>query len=196
MGCGMTRSARSVGKIRPGRWACFMAATVAIHLAAAHGAYAETASRLLETTGKVKTGQAAPLFSGLDLDGHRVSLESLRGHSVIVGFGATYCGVCEDVLGELVRVRDAYRDSGLTVIMVSIDDMTLSAATLKTFFKQAQRKYPVIHDKDTRIAKSYGVTMIPIQFLIDPTGVIRKIHLGYRVGLEQVLGLPPISPVQ
>ena len=44
------------------------------------------------TGGPLKVGSPAPNFALTDVDGHSVSLASLRGKPVLVNFWATWCG--------------------------------------------------------------------------------------------------------
>ena len=128
--------------------------------------------------GNVHLNAPAPAFSGIDINGKKVSLQSLRGHNVLLTFFPhCFTGGCESHLSTL---RDAYAGleaSGTRVVAVSTDD----AATVAAFAKQLKLPFAVVSDAKREIALAYGAvqdaTQAPtrLSFLLDKNGVVRWI---------------------
>src|SRR5262245_21297994 len=65
-----------------------------------------------------RNAAAAPAFSAVDLEGRRVSSDSLKGKVVIVNFWATWCPPCRAEIPDLIALQEKYRDQ-LQIIGVS-----------------------------------------------------------------------------
>ncbi len=146
---------------------------------------------LLTRTTTVKLGDSAPPLTGTDLDGRTFSLQSWRGKPVLVNFGSMFCNTCQEVIGELNRLQEAYRTTDLALVVISTDTGT-SPETLRAYFRQRGVRYPVVPDRDGSLLERYGVAMIPTQFLVDRRGRISRIHLGLKPDIEKTLGLPAL----
>ena len=76
-----------------------------------------------------RTGRAARSTPGArmpeiglkDLRGARVDLASLKGKVVIVDFWASWCAPCKQEMPVLERLYKKYKDRGLVVVGVSVD---------------------------------------------------------------------------
>ena len=64
----------------------------------------------------------APDFSLQDLDGKPLDLASYRGKVVLLDFWATWCTPCRGEIPHFVELQNKYRDLGLQVIGISMDD--------------------------------------------------------------------------
>ena len=129
-----------------------------------------------------KASSVAPDFSLTDLNGDPYTLSELRGKVVLVNFWATWCGPCRYEIPDLSRLYDAYQDSGLIVLGISLDDA--KTELVKKFAVNYKITYPVLHGpfKDLlKITQIYGgVNAIPTTFIIDREGNIVKKYLGPR----------------
>jgi len=140
---------------------------------------------------EVEAGPMAPEFSLMDLSGKTVSLSDYSGKVVLLDFWATWCPPCRMSIPELVALQEKYRDKGLVILGVSVDDPKgVSNKDLKAFKKMAKINYPVIR-YNQKVMEDYfgGERMaIPTMFIIDGTGkVIEKIP-GFLPGaLEKSL---------
>ena len=59
-----------------------------------------------------------------DVDGNPVSLEDLRGKAVWINFFASWCPPCQGETPVLREVAEKYKDQGLEVVAVSVQETT------------------------------------------------------------------------
>lgn len=115
---------------------------------------------------------AAPAFSLPRFDGGTLTLASLRGQYVLVNFWASWCIPCRDEAPLLERAWREYRDRGLVVVGVNIQDLEPEA---RKFIARYGATYPNVRDRDGRVSRAYGTTGVPESFFIDRGGrVVRK----------------------
>ncbi len=129
---------------------------------------------------------AAPAFSLVDLDGHRVSLADLRGRSVMLQFWATWCGVCRREFGAMNAVeRGLSPDQRVYAIVADADD----PARIRRFVAEHHIEYPVLLGTDA-VLRAYRVSVFPTTYIIGPDGRVAGHTTGMstRWGLETRLG--------
>ena len=117
----------------------------------------------------------APNFSLLDVTGQRVELSSYRGKVVLLDFWATWCDPCRDEIPHFVELQNRYRDQGLQIIGVSMDD---GPEPVRDFYQQFKMNYPVVMGTAKTGELYGGVLGLPIAFLIGRDGRIRARHIG------------------
>lgn len=114
----------------------------------------------------------APEFRLPRFDGGDLVLSELRGQYVVLNFWASWCIPCKDEAPQLERLWQTYRDRGLVVIGVNIQDLEQEA---KKFLAQTRPTYPNVRDIDGAVYRAYGLTGVPETFFITREGrIIRK----------------------
>jgi peroxiredoxin len=117
----------------------------------------------------------APDFTLPQLDGPELQLSSYRGKVVLLDFWATWCVPCREEIPHFIELQDKYRDKGLQIIGVSMDD---GPAPVKDFYQQFHMNYPVVMG-NAKTGELYGgVLGLPIAFVIDRNGRITAKHIG------------------
>jgi len=117
----------------------------------------------------------APDFTVTDLSGQTLTLSSYRGKVVLLDFWATWCVPCREETPHLVALQNKYRDAGLAVIGISVDD---DVAPVREFYAKFKMNYPVAVG-DVALAERYGgVLGVPIAFMIDRQGRMQWKHTG------------------
>jgi len=130
--------------------------------------------------------QMAPDFILPDLSGEMVSLKEFRGKIVLVDFWATWCLPCRKTLPELARLDKKYRDKGLVILGLSIDDPTSYDNKYVSGFKDRYKIEYRILRADKKTYQSYLGTenpRVPTLFIVDKKGKIVAKHEGFETGV-------------
>ena len=133
---------------------------------------------------KVLAGPA-PDFMLEDISGKSLSLSDIRGKVVIVDFWATWCGPCVMSIPELVDLQEKYKDKGLVVVGISVDDDKVSKGELLAFKEKMRIIYPIVRANNKVFEDYFGRTKgfsIPTLFVIDREGKVRDRFVGYKPG--------------
>ena len=132
---------------------------------------------------QVEAGPFAPDFTLSDLSGQTVSLEQHRGSVVLLDFWATWCGPCRMTIPVLARLQKQYKDKGLVILGVSVDDPQLvNDSDLLYYKKMAQIDYPLLR-YNQKVMQDYfsgQQVAIPTMFVIDRKGRIRDKIVGFQ----------------
>jgi peroxiredoxin len=123
---------------------------------------------------RVSAGETAPDFAMPDRDGNIIKLSQFRGKYVLVEFWGSGCTPCRQENPHLVKAYAALKDRNFEIIGISLEKQNGRSAWLKAIEKDG---LPWIHVSDFKdfkspVAKSYGVSGIPSNFLVDPSGKI------------------------
>jgi cytochrome c biogenesis protein CcmG/thiol:disulfide interchange protein DsbE len=121
-------------------------------------------------------GNQAPPFTLAMFDGSSHSLEQLRGKAIVLNFWASWCfPACYEEAPYLEAVWQTYRDRGLMVIGVDIQDRDADA---KAFIERFKLSFPNGPDLQGKISIDYGVYGVPETFFIRKDGTIHYKHVG------------------
>jgi peroxiredoxin len=135
---------------------------------------------------KVSDSGKAPDFTLSDTQGIARTLSALRGRVVIVEFWATWCPPCRESVAELNKVYEKFKGKNFELFGISVDKGSEASSTVRTFVKEHAVTYPVMLD-DRNVNSSYGVSNIPVMFVIDKEGKVVKKFTGFIPGLGEVL---------
>jgi peroxiredoxin len=127
-------------------------------------------------------GAEAPDFVLRSLTGQNLRLSEFRGEIVMLTFWATWCGDCRAQLEQLAEMHSRYRDAGVELLAVSLDQNRKQAEDM---IGRLKASYPVLHDQGGDVGKLYDVSRMPVMVLIDRGGVVREVFEGFRRGNEQ-----------
>ncbi len=130
-------------------------------------------------------GRTAPDFSLPDLSGNMVSLEEHRGNIVLLDFWATWCPPCRNAIPELVGLQKRYKDQGVVILGISLDDPhQFKNKYLLAFKEKFKMNYKVLR-ADSEVVQDYFSTpnmALPTLFVINREGKIVEKHVGYVPG--------------
>ncbi len=120
-------------------------------------------------------GRAAPAFRLRTLEGAVTTLTEQRGRYVLLNFWASWCGPCR---GETPALQAFFERTPPALVVVGVNQQE-EAETARTFAEAFAVTYPIALDTDGQVSSAYRVsTGLPVSFLIDPQGVIERVHLG------------------
>ncbi len=115
-------------------------------------------------------------FTLADASGAKVALADYKGKVVLLNFWATWCGPCKVEIPWFVEFNKTYKDRGLAVVGVSLDDDGWKS--VKPYLAEKKIDYTVVVGNDA-VSKSFGdVDSLPTTFIIDQDGRIAFTHTG------------------
>ncbi|MEK7760755.1 MAG: TlpA disulfide reductase family protein [Nitrospirota bacterium] len=120
-------------------------------------------------------GMQAEDFNLIDLEGKSQSLSHYRGKIVLLNFWATWCKSCTTEMPAMQASFDKLRDKGFLVLAINeLED----DATVREHIKRHGYTYPVLMDRDNKVANQFGVFGLPVSVFVDEKGVVQ----GYIKG--------------
>ena len=131
------------------------------------------AAPALATQGDVKLAPSVALHLA---DGTMVTAASYKGKVLLIDFWASWCVPCKTSFPALDGLYQQYRDRGLRVVAVNLDERPQDA---DAFLALHPHVMPVAFDARGDSAKAFGVRGMPSSVLIDRAGNIRFTHMGY-----------------
>lgn len=129
-------------------------------------------------------GKQAPAFRVNWIQGKRelpkaadqaFRLAHFVGHPIVLNFWASWCVSCRQEAKELEEFWQKYRDQGVYVVGIAIQD-TQEAA--KKFADYYGKTYILGLDTDGKASIDYGVTGVPETFMINGKGQIVHKEVG------------------
>ncbi len=140
--------------------------------------------QLIHFSAITEVGKIAPDFIQNDTLGNPVALSSYRGKYVLLQFWAGFAVPSRAENRRLIPIYNKYHAKGFDILGISLDQAKPDGSD-KTVWRNAIRedKLPWAQVSDllfwnNAVAKKYGVTSIPVNFLIDPSGKIIARYLS------------------
>lgn len=149
-------------------------------------------SEQISTAFKLGPGNPSRDFTLNDTLGNPVTLSAYRGKYVLVDFWASWCMPCRAENPAVKKAYAKFKDKGFEVIGISLerpgDRKSWVGAIQKDDLPWIQTS-PLTAEERDHVTKLYGITSIPMNFLIDPQG---KIIATYLRGEELMTKLEEI----
>jgi DsbE subfamily thiol:disulfide oxidoreductase len=121
----------------------------------------------------------APALAGTLLDDKPFALKAFAGQPVLVHFWATWCPICRAEQGSI-------DDLARTIPVITVAMQSGDRNEVAQYLRKAGLSFPVLNDPNGMIATQWGVRAVPASFIVDGTGQIRYVEVGYTtaVGLR------------
>ena len=115
-------------------------------------------------------GRPGPLSGpSLTEPARTLSLNDFPGQVVVINVWGQWCGPCRAEIGQLQRVYDATRDSGVSFLGIDVRDNSREAA--QDFVNDRHVTFPSIYDPPMRTLIAFGgkypTTVIPSTLVLD-----------------------------
>jgi cytochrome c biogenesis protein CcmG/thiol:disulfide interchange protein DsbE len=127
----------------------------------------------------------------LAMAGEHLSLDSLKGKTIVLNFWASYCIPCQQEAPMFERLWNEYKGRGVVFLGVNTEDPDSVAFD---YIEEYNLTYPHAPDQGGRMEEAYRTTGIPETFIINGDGEITRHFIStpresdLRSEIEQALG--------
>ena len=113
-------------------------------------------------------------FTMADINGNNVNVadEFARHKITVVDFWASWCGPCRQGMPGLVKTYNDYKDKGLGIVGVSLDENKEQWADAISTMNMAWTQLSDLQGWDNSAARKYGIQAIPFTIVVDNTGKV------------------------
>jgi peroxiredoxin len=122
--------------------------------------------------------EEAPSITLKSLSGKLVSLSDFKGKWVFLNFWATWCAPCVVEMPMMNNLYNKLKDKNFIMLGISLDKE--NPYKVAKFAKNLKLDFPILLDPKLETATKYGVTTIPLTFMIGPDGRLEAIAEGIR----------------
>jgi len=130
-----------------------------------------------EEDGWKKVSGKAKDFTMMLFDGKIINSTDLKGKVIILEFWDTHCGPCLQLMPELVKLSDKYKDNPDVAIYI-INAGWEKSEQAKAYIERKNYQFNSAYmNKD--ISRRLGVTTLPATIIIDKDYNLRFKHLGF-----------------
>lgn len=122
------------------------------------------------------------------------------GQVILVNFWATWCAPCVKEIPEIVKLQEKYKERGLRVIAVSMDEPEELETNVRPF---VAKRFPGFisylckesdHDKFASVVDPTWAEILPTNFLIDREGKLKVTLTGGKSYEEFEAAITPLLP--
>lgn len=107
-----------------------------------------------------------------DTSGRQVKLSDFKGKIVLIDFWASWCGPCRRANKHLKTLYSKYKDKGLEILSISVDD---NMVDWKDAIKEDKTTWVHVFD-DKNYANAWKIQYIPTTFIVDKQGNFAAIN--------------------
>ena len=123
----------------------------------------------------------APDFTASKVEGGELTLSSLKDKIIVLNFWAVKCPVCEMQTPKLVEFYEQYKDKGVEIVGVGLNDESLIRAYVESLKEEGINiNYPLVFANSDIVSKYHRyIRYVPTTFVIDADGNVAKRYVGY-----------------
>lgn len=117
----------------------------------------------------IDKGDTAPSFSIKTDQGPVISRANYKGKLLVLNFWASWCAPCVEEWPSLNEFARMYKDKGVTVLGVSVDE---NEKKYREFLARGKPEILTARDPESSISASYGTFLYPETYIIDTKGKV------------------------
>jgi len=125
-----------------------------------------------------------------------ITVDELKGHTVIIHFWSISCGICKESLPDVYRWIDTYGPKGLKVVSVHMprQESDTNVEAVKECIAEYEIKQPVVVDNWHTITDAFENKYVPAYYVFDSDLKMRHFSAGEKAVkmiepvLERLLG--------
>ncbi|MBK6815762.1 MAG: TlpA family protein disulfide reductase [Saprospiraceae bacterium] len=137
-----------------------------------HSKAPEVRYKLFDLDSNIQIQNSAPQFSQSDNNSKIFSLSDYKGKYILLDFWASWCGPCRAENPNMLKAYKKYKKWGFEIIGISLD---VDKRKWIQAIKEDNLPWKQVSDLkggENKVALLYGIESIPMNFLIDPNGII------------------------
>ncbi len=123
-----------------------------------------------ESSQKLKTGQKAPDFNLLGIDGKLYSLNDFNSKTLLIIFMCNHCPFVKARIKDIVDLQSHFTKDKLLIVGINSNDPQYEEEgfeNMKKFSQEYKMNFPYLFDETQKIAKTYGAVCTPDPYLFD-----------------------------
>ena len=121
---------------------------------------------------KIKRGDSIHDFTLPSKENHLISTKNFRGQILFIDFWASWCKPCRDQFPELTGINNDFKEKGLTLLGVSLDEKEDDWQKAMETEKPKWNNVIDIEGFSGKLANKYGIFQIPFNVLVDEKGTV------------------------
>jgi peroxiredoxin len=123
-----------------------------------------------ESSQKLKTGQKAPDFNLIGIDGKLYSLNDFNSKTLLIIFMCNHCPFVKARIKDIVDLQSHFTKDKLLIVGINSNDPQYEEEgfeNMKKFSQEYKMNFPYLFDETQKIAKTYGAVCTPDPYLFD-----------------------------
>lgn len=124
-------------------------------------------------------GKIAPDWILQDIDFQNIKLRDLKSKVLLIQFTGVGCGPCHHSIPFLKKLVEDYKTKDFEFL--SLETWSNNMKGLIRYEKKNEFNFRFLKSTD-EVKESYGVSSVPIFFVIDENRIIKKVIKGYKKG--------------
>ncbi|MDZ7757111.1 TlpA disulfide reductase family protein [Rhodohalobacter sp.] len=98
-----------------------------------------------------------------------------------INFWASWCGPCREEMPMMSELYNEFAEQGLAIVAVNVNE---NKETIQNYLDQYPVPFTVLRDSSGEITQSYNVEALPTSLLVDSTGAVQRITVGFSRAWE------------
>ena len=131
---------------------------------------------------QLKVGATIPDLTLRRVDGSTFKISESQARIVLINFWATWCEACMEEMPSLVKLHAKYRDKGVEIYGVNLDEDPAKAIASTT--KEFGIQFISFLDHEGKLSDAFDVHAIPLTITLNRSRKILEIKAGDRDWVE------------